>query len=447
MDPRLLNYLREKSGLFADDKLEEAQTQAQKTRDIADWASIGKGAVAAISGEKADTSFQDRIRDGADQQVKDLLGRQDGVQSAMKMNDEIMKRDPGSANSQAWRDYLKQKHPELQLDTENLTADEIAQFAKGSNPSGKQDKWVRESVEYKDKNGKTQQRVVLINENTREVQPLMVDGQPVSRGYAPVLVENDYTGGKGLAYRGTSEWNGMFGNPAGGENGAMSDANATKPMPGESAANFQIRLKGQQAFETGLGSKQAAQREDLAEAEGLFATQEATLDELANLYAAARTEGPDGVTSIFEDGVGGVGPIQGRLAGIKGWIGLSGGEATDKFKNLAGMALADYIRSISGTAASDAERAFLQAMQPATTDSPKLLMNKVEQTRSWYRKKIEQKRIATGLLGRGPTQSPSSIPTPPADAQEQQLLKAYKQKYPDKSDEELLRAIRKTRSK
>ena len=78
MNPVVKEYIAKKYGFGGDESAEAlklAQEKAGESRLLADLGSAGNTIGAAIAGVKSDTSFYDKMRDGAGQDVKDLQER------------------------------------------------------------------------------------------------------------------------------------------------------------------------------------------------------------------------------------------------------------------------------------------------------------------------------------------------------------------------------------
>lgn len=188
----------------------------------------------------------------------------------------------------------------------------------------------------------------------------------LSTGFAPKVMTNPYTDMPSIAANKVGAVGvPAFANPTGG--GAGGAGTGPQPMPGESPAQFEARMK---AHTAGLvDSSQLAVKEDaeVRDATSKVDSAKAFNGDLAELYKGALAEG-------------GVGPARGRITSLKNKIGASAGVNSDKLNNLLSLDTAEYVRQISGTAASDAERANLIAIRPNINDDPALFKTKMETT-------------------------------------------------------------------
>jgi hypothetical protein len=100
------------------------------------------------------------------------------------------------------------------------------------------------------------------------------------------------------------------------------------------------------------------------------------IDTLIGNVGAIR-KGKDGIDT---------GPIAGRLGVLRTKVGAGDPQVT-AFRAEVGSQLADYIKGISGAAASDKERAFLEQNVPNVNDSDDEFMAKLDRLETWAKRK------------------------------------------------------------
>ncbi len=207
--------------------------------------------------------------------------------------------------------------------------------------------------------------------------------------------------------------------PVGGAGGGMADLKRQKLEADLSLSKARARAAETNA---GAGGKAPSTQEALAVAE---------LDTLlGNINVIG--EGKKSVDT---------GPVAGRVGVLKSTLGVGDPKVT-AFRSEVGSQLGDYIKAMSGAAASDKERAFLEQNVPTVNDSDEEFDAKLDRVRAWGQRKrstllsalTAAKRDVSGF---GPgAQAPQG-----AQMSDEDIADAVMDEMPDATDDEIANQI------
>lgn len=341
-----------------------------------------------------------RAKQGRDQAKEDFWTEQ-------KLQDrerDLSYKDSSSDKSRTYQNILKNMLPtvaeQLGDNLNNLSAEDLEKnfpklaqifYDKGGKGSGKASDW--QVLSLAGPNGTT--RYVNYNKLTGEQRE--IDG---TKGYAPRFVKDPYTGmwkqlSPGSAGGQEATPAGNYSQPSEGSKGSSSAPSAAGgkaskgPLPGESPNEYNRRRDLEQEQAKKEIQDQQKRQEALVDAQAMKATRSKTMNDFISLYDGASKE-----KQLFMDGVG---PIDGRISKLKNDLGFSHGENTDKLISRTESALADYIKEISGAAASDKEVARLKKVMPSVSDERQLFINKLRAALDEADKIVSEKLSKAGV--------------------------------------------------
>lgn len=129
------------------------------------------------------------------------------------------------------------------------------------------------------------------------------------------------------------------------------------------------------------------------------------------------------------------GPIAGRVGVLRSMAGV-GDPAVTEFRAEVGSQLGDYIKAMSGAAASDVERAFLQQNVPNVNDSDEEFDAKLKRVQAWAVRK-RQTLLAALKAAKRDVSGFQEADSPGAQMTAEQIADAVMAEMPDATDEQI----------
>jgi hypothetical protein len=220
---------------------------------------------------------------------------------------------------------------------------------------------------------------------------------------------------------------------------------------GQTLGENKVNQRQKESYAGKIGTEQATAEVGIAGAEAAGERGTAYTGKWAGIYDAADKE------ASFT----GVGPVAGRAGKIANSVGISTGPMSTKLRTELDQERNKILRELSGAAVTDTEQARILAEFPDSAMDREMFLSRLQSVRDKADRAVAEARTKRTKIGMPPGGIPAQderadVPgattkAPPIDTSptkaEAALLPAYKQKYPGRSDAELLRAIRKTASK
>jgi len=199
----------------------------------------------------------------------------------------------------------------------------------------------------------------------------------------------------------------------------QASSNVIQMLPGETPASYKVRLE---AASTGLNKAAtigAVTQDELDTAEVRLTKREGLNKKYMDMYTAADKEG-------------GVGPVSGRVSGVKNTLGISSGKNTDGLRRELEDDLLTYIAELSGKTVTDQERKFVRDISPQMGQDRALFETSLAAAFTKAEKHANEQRGVRAKQTGGaaqPTQSaqvPAAVKAPAYTTEQRNLIEKYK---------------------
>jgi hypothetical protein len=211
-------------------------------------------------------------------------------------------------------------------------------------------------------------------------------------------------------------------------------------------ADAKVEQRQKESYAGKIGTEQATAEVGIAGAEAAGERGAAYTGKWAGMYDAADKE------ASFT----GVGPAAGRVGKIANSVGISTGPMSTKLRTELDQERNKILRELSGAAVTDTEQARILAEFPDSAMDREMFLSRLQSVRDKADRAIAEARAKRAKIGKPPGDIPAQderadVPgasvVAPATEWEASKLPKLREKYPGRTDEELLKALREKLSK